>query len=60
MTKKTFLSEFFETTEEFDKWLMSLKPGEHARISNSGHLVVKPYKTRKVQIGGGRFFIKRR
>lgn len=57
---KTFLSDFFETIEEFDKWLMSLKPGQHARISNAGRLIVKPYRKRRIRIGGGRSFLKRR
>lgn len=57
--KKTFCV-FFDTVEELDKWLLNLKPGQHARISNSGRLIVKPYRTRKVQLGGGRFFIVRR
>lgn len=57
---KEILRDFFNSTEEFDKWLKALKPGQHARISNAGRLIVKAYRTRKVQVGGGRFFIIRR
>lgn len=54
------LKDLFSSIAEFDKWLLSLRPGYHARISNVGKLVVKPYKFRKIQIGNGRFIVIRR
>ena len=54
------LKDLFASTAEFDKWLLSLKPGNHARISNAGKLVIKPYKFRKIQFGNGRFIVVRR
>lgn len=54
------LIDLFSSIAEFDKWLISLKPRDHARISNAGKLIVKPYKFRKIQIGNGRFFTVRR
>lgn len=54
------LKDLFISIEVFDTWLLSLKPGSHARISNAGHIVVKPYKFRKVQFGQGQFIVVRR
>lgn len=51
------LKDLFVSTAVFDNWLLSLKPGYHARISNAGRLVVKPYKFRKIQLGNGRFIL---
>ena len=54
------LRNFFYPIEEFDRFLLDLKPGDHARVSNAGKLVVQKYTHRKIQLGGGKFLIKRR
>lgn len=54
------LKDLFSSIEDFDVWLLSLKPGYHARISNAGKLVIKPYKFRKIQLGNRRFIVVRR
>ena len=55
--KKKLLIDFFESRWQYDVWLSLLKPWQHARVTNSGRLIVKPYGRRKVQVGGGRYFI---
>jgi len=47
----------FQTIEEFDQFIANLKPGQHARISHNGKLIVGPYKKRKHWIGGDRYVI---
>ena len=54
------LKDLFPSITEFDNWLLSLKPGYHARISNAGRLVIKPYKIRKIQLGNWLFIVVRR
>ena len=54
------LKDLFVSNAEFDKWLLSLKPGYHARINNAGKLIIKPYKFRKIQLGNRQFIVVRR
>ena len=53
------LRNFFHPIEEYDRFLLDLKPGQHARVTNAGKLVVKKYTHRKIQLGGGKFVIRR-